>query len=80
MLIMLTLLLSSGIFNIFSSLISGEDCINGKDENIECKKNWVTAISLGNKISNEKLINIQSILNLVSIILIIILLQFFRRT
>ena len=44
-----------------------------------CDKNWITAMSLGNKLKNERLMSIQSILNLISIFLIIILLQILRK-
>ena len=49
------------------------------NNSVFCNKNWITVMSLGNKLKNERLMLIQSLLNLISIFLIIILLQILRK-
>ncbi|EAS04833.2 kinase domain protein (macronuclear) [Tetrahymena thermophila SB210] len=78
------ILLTSGGYNMLTNAIYGQDCkedneIEGQDTSQICKKNWITVISLGNKQEQKTLMFVQEILNLATVIIIIILLQIFRR-
>ncbi|KAL4483923.1 hypothetical protein ABPG72_013929 [Tetrahymena utriculariae] len=78
------ILLTSGGYNMLTNAIYGKDCkknneLEGLNTSEVCKKNWITVISLGNKQEQKTLMFIQEILNLATVIIIIILLQIFRR-
>ncbi|KAL4435368.1 hypothetical protein ABPG74_022851 [Tetrahymena malaccensis] len=78
------ILLTSGGYNMLTNAIYGQDCkesseLEGLNTSDVCKKNWITVISLGNKQEQKTLMFVQEILNLATVIIIIILLQIFRR-
>ncbi|EGR30205.1 hypothetical protein IMG5_137940 [Ichthyophthirius multifiliis] len=71
----------SGIFNTVTNGTIGQYCEQQKlkvDQDQCDSNNWITKYSLGNKRNENQLMDIQSALNLFSIFIIIILLQYFR--
>ena len=65
--------------NNFNKKMMKKSNISKLNNSVFCDKNWITAMSLGNKLKNDDLMYIQSILNLISIFGIIILLQILRK-
>ena len=59
--------------NNYKKLINKSNIFKLKNSAL-CIRNWVTVMSLGNKLKNDRLMSIQSILNLISIFIIIIML------
>lgn len=79
--------LVSGFYNLITNSFYGTDCLHEQQMmalSLEerkncCAYNWISYTSLGNKISNKDLLHTQNILNLISILFIIIVLQTFRK-
>ena len=67
------------LMNNFNKKMIKKSNIFKLNNSVFCNKNWITVMSLGNKLKNERLMLIQSLLNLISIFLIIILLQILRK-
>ena len=67
------------LMNNFNKKMIKKSKIFKLNNSVFCNKNWITVMSLGNKLKNERLMLIQSLLNLISIFLIIILLQILRK-
>ena len=67
------------LMNNFNKKMIKKSNIFKLNNSVLCDKNWITVMSLGNKLKNERLMLIQSLLNLISIFLIIILLQILRK-
>ena len=67
------------LMNNFNKKMIKKSKIFKLNNSVFCNKNWITVMSLGNKLKNERLMIIQSLLNLISIFLIIILLQILRK-
>jgi len=64
---------------------SGSDCVSSVTGALttseafdKCYKTWITVLSLGNSLSNESKIQIQSILSAVSVVLMIIAVHYTR--
>ncbi|KRX05730.1 hypothetical protein PPERSA_09870 [Pseudocohnilembus persalinus] len=71
------------VYGAYTNL-DGDDCIDvdsvpesQRDE--ICHLNWITMSTLGNKYNNDAQMNIQQVLNFITIIIVIISLQLFRR-
>jgi len=80
MFILLVLLLSNGVYNLYTNY-NGDFCTeNGDKEEDGCKLNWMSKLSLPNKMNNPSAMQIQQDLNLVSCFLIIVILLLFRRS
>ena len=67
------------LMNNFNKKMIKKSNIFKLNNSVFCNINWITVMSLGNKLKNERLMLIQSLLNLISIFLIIILLQILRK-
>ena len=67
------------LMNNFNKKMIKKSNIFKLNNSVFCDKNWITVMSLGNKLKNDDLMYIQSILNLISIFGIIILLQILRK-
>lgn len=80
MLIMLVLLLSSGVYNLYTNYYGTFCTENGDEEEDGCKLNWMSQLSLPNKKNNADQMEIQQYLNLLSCFLIVFLLMLFRRS
>lgn len=64
---------------MLTNAIYGNDCkdsseIPANSNEVVCRKNWITMLSLGNKHDKKQLMYIQEILNLVTIGTVIVLL------
>ena len=54
--ILISLMLTSGLFNIYTNLFLGNDCLDEIIlDNSKCKRNIFTILSFGNKKSNASL-------------------------
>ena len=62
------------LMNNFNKKMIKKSNIFKLNNSVFCDKNWITVMSLGNKLKNDRLMSIQSILNLISIFIIIIML------
>jgi len=77
---LISLFLVSGLFNILSNSFLGSSCLNEyelsleKDISKKCFLNWVTLLSVGNKMNEDKLVVLQDILNFVSLFIIMFVL------
>ena len=85
--ILLTILIFSGIYNLYSNA-NGSTCIPEEDlpspvtkEFLEthCVLNFVTKYSIANKVSEDREMDNQDILNLFTIIVLIVLMQYLRK-
>lgn len=72
------LLISSGGFNLYTNYL-GDFCTN-EESSEGCKLNWMSSLSLPNKMNNSDAMEMQQNLNLFSCFLIILVLIFFRRS
>lgn len=82
--ILLILFVTSGDYNIITNIAYGNDCEYTTDSTQVsnknfCVLNWITRASLANKRNDGTLVNIQQMLNLVSILVVIVILQYFRK-
>lgn len=76
---MVVLLLSNGGYNLYTNY-KGTFCTEEGDQEGGCQLNWMSQLSLPNKMDNESEMEIQENLNLLSCFLIIIVLMLFRRS
>ena len=79
MLIRVVLLASNGGYNLYTNY-KGTFCTEEGDEEGGCQLNWMSQLSLPNKMDNDSEMEIQENLNLLSCFLIIIVLMLFRRS
>ncbi|EGR30034.1 phage head-tail family protein, putative, partial [Ichthyophthirius multifiliis] len=81
--LLLFLLGISGIFNVASNILGSQKCQKSRQAQptrVVCQEsNWVSVSSLGSKSDQQYFMEIQGYLNLVSLLGIIVLLQFFRK-
>ncbi|CAD8059583.1 unnamed protein product [Paramecium sonneborni] len=85
-LMLLIMFVTSGDYNIITNIAFGKSCKmledhKGQeiDEKSFCQLNWVTQSSLANKRNGSEFIDLQQMLNLISMITLIILFQYFRK-
>ncbi|CAK58393.1 unnamed protein product (macronuclear) [Paramecium tetraurelia] len=85
-LMLLIMFVTSGDYNIITNIAFGTSCKaledhKGQeiDEKTFCQRNWVTESSLANKRNGSEFIDLQQMLNLISMITLIILFQYFRK-
>lgn len=89
LLILFMIFISSGAYNVFSNSYLGDDCKSseetkkavsegGSADDI-CTLSWATQMSLANKRNNNNLVLLQDMMNLITIITMVFILQFLRR-
>ncbi|CAD8053519.1 unnamed protein product [Paramecium sonneborni] len=86
-LMLLIIFVTSGDYNIITNIAFGKSCevlkaeLKGQniDEKQFCQLNWVTQSSLANKRNGDQFIDLQQMLNLISMITLILLFQYFRK-
>ena len=76
-LILFVLFVSSSGYNLYTNFL-GDYCVENGDATGGCKLNWMSKLSLPNKMNNADAMAIQQNLNLVACILICIILMGFR--
>lgn len=85
--ILLFLLCLSGAFNLYTNYKYGRTCLatsmqgssSSSSISTNCQSSWVTLLSIGNKANDKNLLLLQDVLNLISIFMMIVVFQFFRR-
>ncbi|CAD8115595.1 unnamed protein product [Paramecium primaurelia] len=79
--ILIIMFCTSGDYNLITNIAFGTSCQKDLDDtntSDNCDLNYITQSSLANKRLDSSLMNLQQMLNLVSIFIIIILLQYIR--
>ncbi|EAR82133.2 kinase domain protein (macronuclear) [Tetrahymena thermophila SB210] len=91
LIILFLIFVSSGSYNLFSNALMGSDCLTifyhptntpnvpGQPE-IEhgCQYSWTTILSFANKRNNADLVQLQDIMNFITVITIVFVLQYLR--
>ena len=75
--IMIVLFLSNGGYNLYTNYL-GTFCTEDAETD-GCELNWMSILSLPNKMNDSAAMEIQEYLNLLSCFLIILILMWFRR-
>ncbi|CAD8132867.1 unnamed protein product [Paramecium octaurelia] len=86
-LMLLIIFVTSGDYNIITNIAFGKSCQvldkehQGKDidEKQFCQLSWATSTSLANKRNGDQFIDLQQMLNLISMVTLILLFQYFRK-
>ncbi|CAD8092456.1 unnamed protein product [Paramecium primaurelia] len=85
-LMLIVMFVTSGDYNIITNIAFGQSCQSLDksigfeiDEKAVCIFNWVTGLSLANKREDQEFIDLQQMLNLISMLTLIILFQYFRK-
>ncbi|CAD8118599.1 unnamed protein product [Paramecium sonneborni] len=85
-LMLIVMFVTSGDYNIITNIAFGQSCQTLDksfgieiDEKTVCIFNWVTGLSLANKRDDQEFIDLQQMLNLISMLTLIFLFQYFRK-